>query len=134
MKRRSVSFVVWLMVLAGMILLAGACSPPKPEPVKQIPVKKEPPKEKPVPPPAAAPEAGSGEIYLQLLATAKPEADVMVDVLRKKGFRARAAQIPERPEIFRVLVGPLADGSVNKTKADLQSSGFPGDKAIKKTF
>jgi nitrite reductase (cytochrome c-552) len=36
MKRRSVSFVVWLMVLAGMILLAGTCSPPKPEPVKTV--------------------------------------------------------------------------------------------------
>ena len=34
MKRHSASFVVWLMVLAGIILLAGACSPPKPEPVK----------------------------------------------------------------------------------------------------
>ena len=34
MKRHSVSFVVWLLVLAGIILLAGACSPPKPEPVK----------------------------------------------------------------------------------------------------
>ncbi|MGO8761092.1 MAG: ammonia-forming cytochrome c nitrite reductase subunit c552 [Desulfobaccales bacterium] len=36
MKRRSVSFVVWLMVLAGIILLAGTCSPPKPEPVKTV--------------------------------------------------------------------------------------------------
>ena len=34
MKRHSASFVVWLMCLAGIILLAGACSPPKPEPVK----------------------------------------------------------------------------------------------------
>lgn len=34
MKRHSASFVVWWMVLAGIILLAGACSPPKPEPVK----------------------------------------------------------------------------------------------------
>lgn len=36
MKRRSASFVVWLMVLAGIILLAGACSPTKPEPVKTV--------------------------------------------------------------------------------------------------
>jgi nitrite reductase (cytochrome c-552) len=34
MKRHSASFVVWLMILAGIILLAGACSPSKPEPVK----------------------------------------------------------------------------------------------------
>ena len=36
MKRHSASFVVWLMCLAGIILLAGACSPPKPEPVKTV--------------------------------------------------------------------------------------------------
>jgi nitrite reductase (cytochrome c-552) len=34
MKRPRVSFVVGWMCLAGIILLAGACSPPKPEPVK----------------------------------------------------------------------------------------------------
>jgi len=34
MKRHGASFVVWLMLLAGIILLAGTCSPPKPEPVK----------------------------------------------------------------------------------------------------
>ena len=34
MKRHRASFVVWWMCLAGLILLAGACSPPKPEPVK----------------------------------------------------------------------------------------------------
>jgi hypothetical protein len=36
--------------------------------------------------------------------------------------------------MFRVLVGPLEDTAVNKTRADLQSAGFPGDKAIKKTY
>ena len=36
--------------------------------------------------------------------------------------------------VFRVLVGPLADGTLNKTKSDLTSSGFPGDKAIKKVY
>ena len=34
MKRQRVSFVVWLLCLAGLILVAGACSPSKPEPVK----------------------------------------------------------------------------------------------------
>jgi nitrite reductase (cytochrome c-552) len=36
MKRHSASFVVWLMCLAGITLVAGACSPPKPEPVKTV--------------------------------------------------------------------------------------------------
>jgi len=117
----------------------------KPEPVKvEEPVKKEltkkekakereREKEKSAPAPAAAAPA-SGQTYLQLVATAKAEADVMVDVLHQKKFKAMAVEIPEKPGLFRVLVGPLADGSLNKTKSDLQSSGFPGDKAIKKVY
>jgi cell division septation protein DedD len=109
----------------------------KPEPPKreEKKAKKEPPaakeKEKPAPASAAPP---SGQTYLQLVATAKAEADVMVDVLHQKKFKAIAVQIPEKPELYRVLVGPLADGTLNKVKSDLQSSGFPGDKAIKKVY
>ena len=109
---------------------------PKPEPKREEPVvKKEPAakkeKEKPAP---ASPPAASGQTYLQLVATAKAEADVMVDVLHQKQFKAIAVEIPEKPGLFRVLVGPLPDGSLNKTKSDLTSAGFPGDKAIKKVY
>ncbi len=110
--------------------------PVKPEPAKkEAPAKKETKKEakaeKPAPP-SAPPQAG--QTYLQLVATAKAEADVMVDMLRSKNFKAVAVEIPEKPGMFRVFVGPLADGSLNKTKTDLTASGFPGDKAIKKVF
>ncbi len=110
--------------------------PDEAKPVREeAPVKKDPPvkkdKEKPVP--VSAPPA-SGQTYLQLVATAKAEADVMVDVLHQKQFKAIAVEIPEKPGLFRVLVGPLADGSLNKTKSDLTSAGFPGDKAIKKVY
>jgi outer membrane biosynthesis protein TonB len=115
--------------------------PPKPEPVKSEPVKAPPTKAPPPKPVKQAPPAtasgsapSSGETYLQLVATAKAEADVMLDVLRKKGFKAVAVQIPERPELYRVFVGPMADTAVNKTRSDLQGAGFPGDKAIRKTF
>ena len=106
---------------------------PKPVPRREEPKKKEAPapKEKPAPS-SAAPAAG--QTYLQLVATAKAEADVMVDVLHQKNFKAIAVQIPEKPELYRVLVGPLADGTLNKVKSDLQSSGFTGDKAIKKVY
>src|SRR5277367_4997770 len=119
---------------------------PKPEPVKAQAIKAPPPpKPQPVKPvkqapaPAPAPvrsgsQPTSGETYLQLVATAKAEADVMIDVLHKKGFKAIAVRHPERPEIYRVLVGPIADNAVNKTKSDLQGAGFPGDKALRKTF
>lgn len=112
--------------------------PVKPEPkTEETPVKKEPPakkeKEKPAPAPVSAP-AASGQTYLQLAATAKAEANVLVDVLHQKQFKAIAVEIPEKPGIFRVLVGPLADGTLNKMKSDLTSAGFPGDKAIKKVY
>ena len=110
---------------------------PKPEPKREEPVAKKEPakkeKEKPAPVAASAPPA-SGQTYLQLVATAKAEADVMVDVLHQKQFKAIAVEIPEKPGVFRVLVGPLTDGTLNKTKSDLTSSGFPGDKAIKKVY
>jgi outer membrane biosynthesis protein TonB len=104
-------------------------SKPEPPVKKEAPAKKE--KEKAAPP--AAP-AASGQTYLQLVATAKAEADVMVDVLHQKKFKAMAVEIPEKPGVFRVLVGPLSEGTLNKTKSDLQSSGFPGDKAIRKVY
>jgi cell division septation protein DedD len=102
---------------------------------EEAPAKREAPpkKEKEKPAPVSA-QPASGQTYLQLVATAKAEADVMVDVLRQKKFKAIAVEIPEKPGLFRVLVGPLADGSLNKTKSDLSSSGFPGDKAIKKVY
>jgi hypothetical protein len=111
---------------------------PKVEPKREEAVaKNEPPakkeKEKPAPAPVSAPPA-SGQTYLQLAATAKAEANVLVDVLHQKQFKAIAVEIPEKPGIYRVLVGPLADGTLNKMKSDLTSSGFPGDKAIKKVY
>jgi nitrite reductase (cytochrome c-552) len=34
MKRKGTSLILWALALAGVVLLAGTCSPPKPEPVK----------------------------------------------------------------------------------------------------
>lgn len=112
-----------------------AVKPAEP-PKKEVPARKEKEKakDKSAPAPAATAQPAAGQTYLQLAATAKAEANVMVDVLHQKKFRAMAAEIPEKPGTFRVLVGPLADGTVNKTKSDLSSAGFPGDKAIKKVF
>jgi len=116
-----------------------AAEPAKPEPkVEPKPERKsEPAKPKPREPEKAASGSGqpeAGQTYLQLAATTEHEANIEVDVLRKKGFRAVAAEIPEKRGTFRVLVGPLAEGAANKTKADLQSAGFPGQKAIRRTL
>jgi cell division septation protein DedD len=87
--------------------------------------------------PAAAIATGqpvAGRTYLQLAATVKDQADALVDVLRKNGFHAVSEQIPEKPTLYRVLVGPLGEGEINKTRAELQGKGFQGNAAIKKTF
>jgi cell division septation protein DedD len=107
----------------------------KSEQPKAALAKSEPPKSEPTDAAKAAKgDPATGETYLQLVATARAEADVMVDVLKKKGFHAIESPVPNKEGWMRVLVGPIADGAVNKIRADLESSGFPGDKAIKKTF
>jgi SPOR domain len=101
------------------------------EPVKAVrtePARREPAKS------VASNQPVAGQAYLQLAATSQHEADIMVDVLRQKSFKAMAAEIPEKPGTFRVLVGPVTDTSANKTRADLQAAGFPGNAAIRRTF
>ena len=112
-------------------------APPEPahsEPAR-VPAKKEVERPlKPLPASVTQSEPAAGQSFLQLAATSKREADIMVDVLREKGFKAMAAEIPEKRGTFRVLVGPVTDATANKTRADLQSGGFPGDRAIRRTF
>ena len=96
----------------------------------------------PEPLPAAKPSARaatsaqpeSGKTYLQLSAIDHDAAEIMVELLRKKSFPAITAEVPEKPGVFRVLVGPVSEADVNKTRADLQNASFPGKDAIKRTF
>ncbi|MEO8130137.1 MAG: SPOR domain-containing protein [Bryobacteraceae bacterium] len=65
-----------------------------------------------------------GQIYIQVLAVARPEAEVLVDVLSKKGFHAMVSAGPN-DKIYRVLVGPAKDASdAGKLKGDLEQAGF----------
>jgi SPOR domain len=104
-----------------------------PEPAKPVPEKPAPARPEPARL-AASNRPVTGQTYLQLAATTQHEADIMVDVLRKKSFRAIAAEIDEKPGTFRVLVGPITDTSANRMRADLQGAGFPGNAAIRRTF
>ena len=61
-------------------------------------------------------------------------AEIMVELLRKKSFSAITAEVPEKPGVFRVLVGPVAEADVAKIRTDLQNASFPGKDAIKRTF
>jgi flagellar biosynthesis GTPase FlhF len=72
--------------------------------------------------------------YLQLAATTQHEAEAMVDLLRRKEFRSIASEVPEKPGLYRVLVGPLSDSGVGKSRSELSAAGFPGDKAIKRSY
>jgi cell division septation protein DedD len=72
---------------------------------------------------AAQPQAG--QTYLQVVAVAKSEADVLAEVLGKKGFRAFVAPVENNAKLFRVLVGPASDiNDVSRLKGDLEAAGF----------
>jgi hypothetical protein len=73
-------------------------------------------------------------VFLQIAAIPKQEAELEVEVLRKKSFKAIIMEVPEKVGTYRVLVGPIADGGVNKAREDLQNAGFPGKSAIFRRF
>ena len=83
---------------------------------------------------AASAQPEPGKTYLQLSAIDHDKAELMVEMLHKKSFAALAAEIPEKPGVFRVLVGPISDADINKTRADLQAGGFAGKDAVRRTF
>ena len=107
-----------------------------PAATKAAPSPKAPAKAAPVA--AKSAPAGSqpipGRVYLQLSATDKDKAEVMANLLRAKSFPGFAAAIPERPELHRVLVGPLAETALPDMKARLKAAGFPSDQALRKVF
>lgn len=84
---------------------------------------------KPAEPPAPAPQDTGGgpqpgHTYLQVAATTAPEAELEVDVLKKRGFPALMAPVPNG-NAYRVLVGPMKDAAhIAKTKLDLEELGF----------
>ncbi len=69
-------------------------------------------------------EPSPGQVFLQVAAVRQAEAELLVEVLRKKGFQAQMAPVPAKSD-FRVLVGPLADAAaIAKAKTDLEAAGF----------
>ena len=117
-------------------------SQPKETASQQGPATKPAPTPEPVAPkpPKTSPRVGtsdqpeSGRTYLQLSAIDHDKAEIMIELLRKKNFSAIAAEIPEKPGVFRVLVGPISEADLNKVRADLTNASFPGKEAVKRTF
>jgi len=67
-------------------------------------------------------EPATGE-YWQVVATSRPDAEIISEALNKKGFHSLVAPGPKE-NLFRVLVGPLKDAAAAQTRADLEASGF----------
>jgi outer membrane biosynthesis protein TonB len=111
---------------------ATAAAKPTPIPKPAAPPKKE---EKPkvaAPPPAPATPAARASVtgdpatgdYWQVVATSRPDAEIITETLSKKGFHAVMAPAP-KDGIFRVLVGPLRDTSSQaQTRTALEGAGF----------
>ena len=110
---------------------------PEPVAVKEPPKKAEPkptkaetkPEPTPEPPRKQASLGSSGEpspgqTFLQVVASTRPDCEMIASVLKRKGFAASVVPGPNE-NVFRVLVGPLADSSaVSKARTDLEAVGF----------
>jgi cell division protein FtsN len=101
---------------------------PATAPVKPAPAPTAAPAVRPVPPPEAASlsaEPQAGQTFLQVAAVKKPQAELLIEVLREKGFPALASPVAPGGPQYRVLVGPIRDAStLARTKADLEGAGF----------
>ena len=106
----------------------------------ETPRRTEPPIEKPTPlpkdkprsveqavEPGARPSVGQprgGTTFLQVVATTRPDAELIAETLAKKGFHTTVAPGPNATT-FRVLVGPLHDQvDTAETRVRLASAGF----------
>jgi len=104
---------------AAPVAAKPAASPkagkPKPSPASEA-----------TPPPERASVASQlpGGQYWQVVATARPDAEIIAEALAKKGFHSVLAPAP-KDGVFRVLVGPLADAPTQaQTRTNLEAAGF----------
>ena len=73
---------------------------------------------------AVAVNPGPGNMYLQVMAVGQPQAGVVMDTLKQKGFPVILGESPT-PSLYRVMVGPYTDAaSLGKAKAQLENVGF----------
>ena len=84
-------------------------------------------KSSPLPPPSPAASVSAdiapGE-YWQVVATARPDAEIITETLSKKGFHTVMAPAPKEG-VFRVLVGPAKDAAAQaQTRTSLEAAGF----------
>lgn len=79
----------------------------------------------PAPEEKAAADAPPAGIYWQVAATRQVEADMLVDLLKGKGFKARTVPAPGSDGYFRVIVGPAPNtAALSSLKASLEAAGY----------
>lgn len=109
---------------------ATPAAEPSPEPVKE-PAREEPkPKptqvtrEKPTPAgPPSTEQPSAGQTFLQVVATTRPDAEIIAESLSKKGFQTTITAGPNA--LFRVLVGPVNGAAeLAETRVRLEAVGF----------
>lgn len=104
---------------------------PKAEPKKAEAKKAEPKPVEPEPPARTKPaaiasngEPAPGQTFLQVVASTRPDCEMIVGVLKRKGLPALVAPGPN-DAVFRVLVGPLPDaGAIAKARTEVEAVGF----------
>jgi cell division septation protein DedD len=106
--------------------------PAAPAPAQRAPASAQAAKPKPFPAREATPTPErvplTGQVpvgqYWQVVATSRPDAEIISEALGKKGFHAVLAPAP-KDGVFRVLVGPLGDASAQaQTRTNLEAAGF----------
>jgi cell division septation protein DedD len=66
-----------------------------------------------------------GQMFLQVAAVGRDEAEAIADVLRKKNFHAHAVPKPGSTKLYRVIIGPVRDASdLSSTRTALRNTGF----------
>jgi outer membrane biosynthesis protein TonB len=104
---------------------AAPAPKPAPSPSKQeVKPKPSPAHEAVAAPPRVADSNQPAGQYWQVVATMRPDAEIVAEALAKKGFHAVLSPAP-KDGVFRVLVGPMADASTQaQTRTNLEAAGF----------
>ena len=96
---------------------------PAPEVKREEPKTEAPIREKPPATPSSE-EPRAGTTFLQVVATTRPDAEIIAESLAKKGFRTTVAPGPNSA-IFRVIVGPVSNAAdLAETRVRLEAVGF----------
>jgi cell division septation protein DedD len=95
----------------------------QPEPAAKAKAQQPPAPETQTPSPQSIGEPAAGTTWLQVVATTRPDAELISETLSKRGFHTQVAPAPNG--FFRVLVGPAKGAAeVSDLRTRLEGAGF----------